>query len=55
MAEITATVNNPQTQLTAVPAAFEFNSQISMFTPGPLSGILHQDVNEWIAKFERFA
>ena len=55
MAEIEATVNNLQTQLTAVQAAIEGNSQISMFKPRPFSGALHEDVNEWTAKFDRFA
>ena len=49
------TVNNLQTQLTAVQAAIEGNSQISMFKLRPFSGALHEDINEWTAKCECFA
>eukprot|EP00794_Sanderia_malayensis_P016268 gene16268-17908_t len=55
MAEIEATVNNLQRQLTAVQAAIEGNAQASMFKPRPFTGALSEDVNEWLAKFDRFA
>ena len=55
MAEIAETVNNLQSQLTAVQAAIEGNSQASMFKPRPFTGALSEDVNEWLAKFDRFA
>ena len=55
MAEFEATVNDLRTQLTAVQAAIEGNSQASMFKPRPFTGALSEDVNEWLAKFERFA
>ena len=55
MAEIEEAVNNLQTQLTAVQAAIEGNSQVSLFKPRAFSGALHEDVQEWLAKFERFA
>ena len=55
MAEIEATVNNLQTQLTAVQAAIEGSSQASIFKPRPFTGALNEDINEWLAKFDRFA
>ena len=55
MAEFAETVNNLQSQLTAVQAAIEGNSQASMFKPRPFTGTLSEDVNEWLAKFDRFA
>ena len=50
-----ATVNELQTQMTAVQAAIEGNSQSSLFKPRPFSGSPSEDVNEWLSKFERFS
>ena len=55
MAQFEETVNNLQTQLTAVQAAIEGNSQGSIFKPKTFSGALNEDINEWLSKFERFA
>lgn len=55
MSQIAGTVNNLQSQLSAIQAAIEGNSQASMFKPTPITGALSDDVNEWLAKFERFA
>ena len=55
MAEIAETVNNLQSQLSAAQASIEGHSQASMFKPRPFTGALSDDVNEWLAKFERFA
>ena len=55
MAEFAETVNNLQSQLSAVQAAIEGNSQASMFKPRSFTGALSDDVNEWLEKFERFA
>ena len=55
MAEFEATVNDLRTQLTAVQAAIEGNSQASMFKPRPFTAALSEDANEWLAKFESFA
>ena len=48
-------MNNLQTQLTAVQAAIEGSSQASIFKPRPFTGALNEDINEWLAKFDRFA
>ena len=53
--EVEATVQELQTQLTAVQAAIEGNSQSSLFKPRSLSGLPSEDVNEWLGKFERFS
>ena len=53
--EVEATVQELQTQLTAVQAAIEGNSQSSIFKPRSFSGLPSEDVNEWLGKFERFS
>ena len=55
MAEIAETVNNLQSHLTAVQATIEGNVQASLFKPRPFTGTLSKDVNERLAKSDRFA
>ena len=50
-----ATVNELQNQMTAMQAAFEGNSQASLFKPRSFNGFPNEDVNEWLSKFDRFA
>ena len=52
--DINATVNELQTQMTAVQAALEGTGQASLFKPRPFSGLPSEDINEWLMKFERF-
>ena len=53
--DMNATVNELQTQMTAVQAALEGTGQASLFKPRPFSGLPSEDINEWLMKFERFA
>ena len=55
MAEgLEAAVNEIQTQMIAVQAAIEGNSQTNMFKPRPFSGFQNEDVNKWVSRFQRF-
>ena len=53
--DMNATVNELQTQMTAVQAALAGTGQASLFKPRPFSGLPSEDINEWLMKFERFA
>ena len=55
MAEIAETVNNLQTQLTAVQAALDGNSNSGLFKHPMFNGLPNEDVNEWLAKFDRLS
>ncbi len=55
MAQIEATVTNLQTQLTAVQAALDGNSNSGLFKQPTFSGLPNEDVNEWVIKFDRLS
>ena len=55
MAEIAETVNNVQTQVTAVQAALDGNSNSGLFMHPMFNGLPNEDVNEWLAKFDRLS
>ena len=44
--DMNATVNELQTQMTAVQAALEGTGQASLFKPRPFSGLPSEDINE---------
>ena len=50
-----ATVQELQERVTAMQAALEGNAQSGLFKQPPFSGYQTEDVNEWIAKFNRLA
>ena len=50
-----ATIDHLQTQMTAVQAALEGNSQITVIKPRPFNGLPSEDLNEWLLKIKRFA
>ena len=50
-----ATVNELQTQLTAVQAALEGNLQPSLFQLHSFNGLPNEDINEWLSRFETLA
>lgn len=56
MAEFSETVNDLQTQLTAIQAAVEGTSQTSLLKKvRPFTGMPSEDVDEWLVKFDFLA
>ena len=53
--EVAATVNELQTQMTAIQAASEGNAQSGLFRQAPFCGGPNENVNEWLTKFERLS
>ena len=53
--DMNVTVNELLTQMTAVQAALEGTGQASLFKHRPFSGLLSDNINEWLVKFERYA
>ena len=53
--EVAATVNELQTQMTAIQAALEGNAQSGLFRQAPFCGGPNENVNEWLTKFERLS
>ncbi len=47
-----AKVNELQSQMSAMQAALEGNSQASLFKPRTFNGFPTEDINEWLSKFE---
>ena len=52
--DMNATVNELETQMTAVQTALEGTRKANLFKPHPFSGLPSEDINEWLMKFERF-
>ena len=50
-----ATVNELQTQLSAVQAALEGNLQSGLFQLHSFNGLPNEDINEWLSRFEALA
>ena len=50
-----ATVNELQTQFSAVQAALEGNLQSVLFQLHSFNGLLNEDINEWLSCFETLA
>ena len=50
-----ATVNELQTQLSAVQAALEGNLQSGLFQLHSFNGLPNEDINEWLSRFETLA
>ena len=53
--EVAATVNELQTQMTAIQAALEGNAQSGLFRQAPFCGGPNENVHEWLTKFERLS
>ena len=53
--QLRITVDNLQTQLSAVQAAIDGNTNSSLFKQPPFNGLPNEDVNEWLAKFDRLS
>ena len=53
--QLQITVDNLQTQLSAVQAAIDGNTNSSLFKQPPFNGLPNEDVNEWLAKFDRLS
>ena len=53
--QLQLTVDNLQTQLSAVQAAIGGNANSSLFKQPPFNGLPKEDINEWLAKFDRLS
>ena len=53
--QLQITVDNLQTQFSAVQAAIDGNANSSLFKQPLFNGLPNKDVNEWLAKFDRLS
>ena len=53
--QLQSTVDNLQTQLSAVQAAIDGSTNSSLFKQPPFNGFKTEDINEWLAKFEKLS